>query len=535
MNKENLEIIYVKSKYPKIYKLLEIFVWVTSLILISIILTWYWIFLLNVQESYSNTVFLVATIILLYYIWWLIRWFEYIIFIFISVFHLFRYDKINFHKILFWDNNLNRDEMLLKRDIKNNLNPNDVIHWFIVPTYKEEESILIETLEALEKSNYDINKFAVTVAWEEWDKDNFLNVSKILKEKFDWKFWHLWFTIHPKWVPWELPGKWWNIKFSAKNEYKIILEKFNTTADKVLVTTLDADTNIDFNYPNVLTYTYIISDNRKYKSYQPMILFFNNFWEAPFFSKIVSLWNTFFLLFNSVKKYWMRNFSTHAQPLDALIEVDFWSCQTIVEDWHQYWRSYFGFKWHYECVPIYTKVYQDCNLNKSIALTAKAQYNQMRRWSHWAEDIAYVWTQWIDNFKQLPFIRTLYEFLRLVEWTIMWWTLHIILMSWMMFTLLKDIKLSTFISLWWTISVFINLSFITLICVLTLSMIFSPRNKLQSKARKIIELIKFAIVQIWFAGPTLFFFSWLPALHTQIALMLWKPMKKFNVTEKVRK
>jgi len=67
------------------------------------------------------------------------------------------------------------------------------------------------------------------------------------------------------------------------------LDKFNTTADKILVTTLDADTNIDYNYPNVLTYTYITATDKKYKSYQPMILFFNNFWEAPFFSKIVSL------------------------------------------------------------------------------------------------------------------------------------------------------------------------------------------------------------------------------------------------------
>ena len=38
------------------------------------------------------------------------------------------------------------------------------------------------------------------------------------------------------------------------------------------------------------------------------------------------------LFFNAAKKYGTRNFSTHAQPLDALVETEFWSSETIVED-----------------------------------------------------------------------------------------------------------------------------------------------------------------------------------------------------------
>jgi hypothetical protein len=98
------------------------------------------------------------------------------------------------------------------------------------------------------------------------------------------------------------------------------------------VTTLDADTNIDKEYFNILTYTYLTTPDRKYKSYQPLIFFFNNFWDAPFFSKVVSTGNSFWILFNSTKNKGLRNFSTHAQPLDALIELDFWSNQTVVED-----------------------------------------------------------------------------------------------------------------------------------------------------------------------------------------------------------
>ncbi|MBP6910235.1 hypothetical protein KBC03_01405 [Patescibacteria group bacterium] len=85
-----------------------------------------------------------------------------------------------------------------------------------------------------------------------------------------------------------------------------------------------------------------------------------------------------------------------------MIETHFRSKQTIVEDGHQYRRSYFAMKGRYECVPVYAKVYQDCNLNTSVAKTADAQYKQMRRWSHGAEDVAYSFCQMADQRKTIP-------------------------------------------------------------------------------------------------------------------------------------
>ena len=231
----------------------------------------------------------------------------------------------------------------------------------------------------------------------------------------------------------------------------------------------------------------------------------------------------------------MRNFSSHAQPLDALIDVNFWSCETIVEDWHQYWRSYFAYEWRYEVVPIFTKVYQDCNLNNTIFETAKAQYTQIRRWAHWAEAIAYVACQWKHNFKKLSFWRMFYELWRLIEWIISWSTLHLILMSWIVLTLVKDFSISSTFSLWTAVSLFTRIAFILLILTVSLQLMFSPWYQLKTKKRKIFEILKFIVVYTWILWPILLIFSWLPALHTQIMLMLNKPMKKFNVTEKIRK
>lgn len=259
-----------------------------------------------------------------------------------------------------------------------------------------------------------------------------------------------------------------------------------------MLTTLDADTNIDKEYMNIMSYTYLTTPDRKYKSYQPVIFFFNNFRSAPFFSQVISLLNTFWILFNFTKRYGTRNFSTHMQPLDALIELDFWSVQTIVEDGHQYRRSFFGFNGKYECIPVYTKVYQDCNLNTDIFETAKAQYKQMRRWAHGAEDISYVAEQMKDKWKHLPKQRSIFEFIRLLEGTILWSTLHFVLLSGLMFTLIRDVQLSSYLSLGSTISLFTNISLVMMVIVVSLQLFLCPWHQLKfgyKKIRKVVEFI----------------------------------------------
>jgi hypothetical protein len=222
---------------------------------------------------------------------------------------------------------------------------------------------------------------------------------------------------------------------------------FSTSADRIVVTTLDADNKVDPDYFAVLTHTYLKTPNRRHASYQPVIFFFNNFRQAPFFSKVTSLFNTFWILFNFTKKFGPRNFSSHAQPLDGLLDSHFWSKQTIVEDGHQYRRSYFATNGNHECIPVFAKIYQDCNLSTSRRATVKAQYNQMRRRSHGAQDVAYVWCQMLDHRKTGSRSRMLFEFGRLIEGIVLWSTLHMVLLSGIAFSLIKDVTLSSYLSL----------------------------------------------------------------------------------------
>ena len=158
----------------------------------------------------------------------------------------------------------------------------------------------------------------------------------------------------------------------------------------------------------------------------------------------------------------------------------------------------------------------------------------MRRWSHGAEDIAYSYCQMRDNRNTMNRSTMLFEHIRLFESIVLWATFHIVLLAGLFFTYFKDIQLSNYISLGAAISLFAKFSMILMIIVIGAQIVFCPWHQIKSHRRKLRELIKLLFAFAILVGPTLLFFSGIPALHTQLALMLGKPMKKFNVTTKIR-
>jgi hypothetical protein len=65
-------------------------------------------------------------------------------------------------------------------------------------------------------------------------------------------------------------------------------------------------------------------------------MFTNNIWDAPAPMRVIATGNSYWMLIQGLRQHMLRNFSAHAQPLASLIETDFWSRRTIVEDGHQF-------------------------------------------------------------------------------------------------------------------------------------------------------------------------------------------------------
>lgn len=269
------------------------------------------------------------------------------------------------------------------------LKPSNVFNAVIVAAYNEPYEVIQPTIHSLVDCNINKENFMVFFAYEERGGAEIEKTAKRLKEEFKGEFKAFEIVKHPRDLPNEVVGKGGNITFAGR-ALQAYCEKNSIPFENVLVTTLDCDNKPHAQYFAAATYEFVVRKDRKHFSYQPISLFLNNIWDAPAPMRVLATGNSFWNLVVAMRPHRLRNFASHSQPLDALVEMDFWSTRTIVEDGHQFWRSYFHFDGKYAVLPIMVPIYQDAVLSETLPKTLKAQFVQLRRWMYGASDVPYV-------------------------------------------------------------------------------------------------------------------------------------------------
>lgn len=316
-----------------------------------------------------------------------------------------------------WHLNLLRN--LSKR--KKTIEPNQIIHAIVIATVKEAREVLAPTFEAILKSEFDMNQVILVLAYEgRAGKETEDRANELIRE-FGPKVRYAMAVKHPEGIPEEIIGKGGNINYAghALLEY---VNKHGIDPIRVLVTTLDADTRPHKKYLAALSYEYSMAPDPVRASYQPVAVYTNNIWDAPAPMRVVATGNSFFNIVLSLRPHALRNFSAHAQPLAGLLRTNFWSARTIVEDGHQFWRSYFAFDGDYRVYPLYVPIYQDAVLTDKYSKTLKAQFIQLRRWTWGASDVAYVVNQGFFKKNKVPKADLCAKIWRLLEGHVTWAT-----------------------------------------------------------------------------------------------------------------
>ena len=280
--------------------------------------------------------------------------------------------------------------------------PSDLYNVVIIAAYNEAYEVIDPTVQSVAKTTYDNKKLIVVLAYEERGGADIQKTAERLQKKYANTFMTFQIVKHPRDLPNEVVGKGGNITYAGKHIQKW-LDKQGIEYKNVLLTTLDSDNRPHPAYFDYATYEYIVNEDRKHLAYQPIALFLNNIWDVPAPMRVVATGNTFWNIISSMRPHLMRNFASHSQPMDALVEMDFWSTRTVVEDGHQFWRSYFYFGGNYSVHPLYIPIYQDAVLDNTYLKTFKAQFIQLRRWMYGASDVAYVATHLFTRKRNVPF------------------------------------------------------------------------------------------------------------------------------------
>lgn len=299
------------------------------------------------------------------------------------------------------------------------IKPSELIHAVVIATYNERREILEPTIQSVIASNYPMKQVMLIIAYEERGGLEVEQQAKELIETYGHQFFYAAAIKHPKGMVGEIIGKGGNITYAGK-ELERYLAAQSIDPMRVIVTTLDADNRPDKQYLACLSYAYVICPDPLRASFQPIAMYTNNIWDAPAPMRVLATGNSIYHIVQSMRPHSMRNFSAHAQGMASLIETNFWSVRTIVEDGHQFWRSYFCFDGEYNVYPLHVPIYQDAVLTDSYRRTLKAQFVQLRRWTYGASDIAYVVHQGFFKKNKVPKLDLIAKTFRLTEGHVSW-------------------------------------------------------------------------------------------------------------------
>jgi len=420
---------------------------------------------------------------------------------------------------------------LLSKHQKTILDPSRVWQCMIMPVYNESVDIVEPSIEAILNSEYDAKKIVFVLTYEQRGGEAAKKTALALEKKFASQFGVYKTYEHPDGIEGEIKGKGPNISYAGKKILKDII-KMGISISDVIVTTLDCDNRVHTQYLSRLSYAFCISPNRKHTSFQPLTLFFNNLWDVPAPMRVIATGNSFWVMIESVRQGRLRNFASHAQPLEALVETDFWSLTSPVEDGHQFYRSFFTFNGDYLVEPLFLPIYQDAVLASKYHRTFIAQFKQLQRWAYGVSDFPYVVQNSVKN-TEIPWSSKLLQIGRLFEGHFSWATAPLILT----FAAWTPLYLNTAYNkqaiahqLPIVASNILTLATIGLFSTIWISFIMMPKRPARHKPYKVI----FMILQ-WVLVPiTAIVFGAFAAISAQTRLMFGRYLG-FYVTEKAVK
>lgn len=407
------------------------------------------------------------------------------------------------------------------------IKPSEILHVAMVAMYNESQAVVEPTIKSVIDSDYDPKRVILVIAYEERGGERTEQVASEMLKKYGDQFYHAMIVKHPKDIEGEIIGKGGNITYAGRR-LQTYLEQEGIDPLRVVVTTLDADNQPHPKYFSALSYVYCSTEDPTYVSYQPIAMYTKNIWDAPAPMRVIATGNTLWNIVLTLRPHVLRNFSAHAQSMKALIETDFWSVRTIVEDGHQFWRSYFRFEGKHVVYPIYVPIYQDAVLADTYRRTLKAQFVQLRRWTWGASDIAYVADKAFFTRNTIPLHKRIAKFSRLLEGHVNWAVAPILLtFSAFVPSLLNSEsfaanELPLVVSRVQTIAM-AGLLASLFICIKTLP----PRPARYKRHRSLWMLLQWVYMPI-----TTLAYSSLAALNSQTRLIFGKYLGKFDVTEK---
>lgn len=272
-------------------------------------------------------------------------------------------------------------------------------HLIFLPTYKEDLEILRSTFRSLIAAKADPRTMIVVLAGEERaGREAFLARAEAVRAEFGDRFLRFLVTVHPSDTVGEIAGKGSNLHYAGPIAQAEV-DALGIAYEDVIVSTFDVDTIAHPQYFAHLAKTYLETPDRLRCSYQPVVLYSNNIWDAPAIVRIAAFGTTFWLLSELVRPDRLFTFSSHSMPFRALVDVGFWQNDVVSEDSRIFLQCFLRYDGQYRVVPLYVPVSMDAVMAPTWVGSLMNLYRQQRRWAWGVEHVPYLVINFLANRK----------------------------------------------------------------------------------------------------------------------------------------
>jgi len=409
----------------------------------------------------------------------------------------------------------------------------EIVHVVMFPTAGEPASVIEPAIQAVADSNFPNQQFIILLATEEREeKSKRLKKVEYLQNKFKGVFRDFIVTTHLVKDD-EMKAKGSNATFAAKYLKKYLEEK-KVDFKKVIFSNFDCDSVAHLQYFASLAYKYITNPKRLQRSYQPLPMYHNNLWDTNAFVRVIVTGSSFWHIFQSTRTEGMVTFSSHSEPFDTLVKVNFWPVNMISEDSIIYWKCFSYYNGDYKVEPIYLPISLDAVLANSYWKTIVNQYRQKRRWAYGIENFPVILRAIFPN-KKIKLREKLKVTFEMLEGHHSWATAPLILavLGWLPLIFGGEQFNQSVLAhnLPFFTRYLMTLAMAGLVISMSLSfLLMPPRPKKYSKWRNIYMVLQWVLVPL--IAP---FLGAMPAIDSQTRILFGKYFGEFWVTEKIRK
>ncbi len=423
----------------------------------------------------------------------------------------------------------------------------EIRHVVLVPNYKESVEKLRDTLEAMARAEAADETVIPVLAMEAADPEA-RDKADVLLAEFAGRFRNLLVTYHPYGLVGEVRGKSSNEAWAARRAVEELVDRDGLDIDLLTVTSCDADTQFPKQYFQCLRYKFATDPNRYRRFWQAPIFFYNNIWQVPAALRVPNAIGGLVhlsRLSRSPQRRVLFSQSTYSLSMRMAHDVGYWDTDVIPEDWHMFLKCFYSLEGKVDVEPIYLPIGNDGALSHGLKRTLVNQYMQVRRWAWGATDIP-IYLQEAVRRREIPALKRYLRFWYLCEnhlmWSTQWWFItlggliptayhiytghYIDVPQWLF---LKNLTGLAFIPTWISVgSLFLTPCMLPYLMLVVWDLrLRPPAPATVTKRRHALHLLAWC-----FISPITFLFSALPALDSQVRLLLGRRME-YRVTEKV--